>query len=71
MLACFLGGLDPFGGFGRTVAVVMALIILQTVASGLNLMGAHQHLATALWGLFLLATMVARWLYLRWSGQGP
>jgi simple sugar transport system permease protein len=71
VLACFLGGVDPFGGFGRTVAVVLALVILQTIASGLNLMGAHQHLATALWGLFLIAVMVARWIWLRWRGQSP
>lgn len=71
VLACFLGGVDPFGGFGRTVAVVLALVILQTIASGLNLMGAHQHLATALWGLFLIAVMVARWVWLRWSGRSP
>lgn len=71
VLACFLGGVDPFGGFGRTVAVVLALVILQTIASGLNLMGAHQHLATALWGLFLIAVMVARWIWLRWAGRSP
>jgi len=71
VLACFLGGVDPFGGFGRTVAVVLALVILQTIASGLNLMGAHQHLATALWGLFLIGVMVARWIWLRWSGRSP
>lgn len=69
VLACFLGGVDPFGGFGRTVAVVLALVILQTIASGLNLMGANQHLATALWGLFLIAVMIGRWLWLRWSGR--
>ena len=71
VLACFLGGVDPFGGFGRTVAVVLALVILQTIASGLNLMGAHQHLATALWGLFLIGVMVARWIWLRWAGRSP
>jgi simple sugar transport system permease protein len=71
VLACFLGGVDPFGGFGRTVAVVLALVILQTIASGLNLMGAHQHLATALWGLFLIAVMVARWVWLRSAGRSP
>jgi simple sugar transport system permease protein len=60
VLACFLGRVDPFGGFGRTVPVVIALIILQIIASGLNLMGAHQHLATALWGTFLIIVMVVR-----------
>lgn len=71
VLACFLGGVDPFGGFGRTVAVVLALVILQTIASGLNLLGAHQHLATALWGLFLIGVMMARWIWLRWAGRSP
>jgi simple sugar transport system permease protein len=60
VLACFLGRVDPFGGFGRTVPVVIALVILQIIASGLNLMGAHQHLATALWGSFLIIVMVVR-----------
>ena len=36
VLACFLGWVDPFGGFGRTVSVLLALVILQVIASGLN-----------------------------------
>ena len=60
VLACFLGGVDPFGGFGRVLPVAIALVILQVIASGLNLLGANQHLATALWGGFLLAIMVVR-----------
>ena len=65
VLACFLGGVDPFGGFGRTLPVVLALLILQVLSSGLNLLGASQHLATAVWGLFLLAVMIGRWLWRR------
>jgi simple sugar transport system permease protein len=66
VLACFLGGVDPFGGFGRVVPVVVALVILQVLSSGLNLMGANQHLSTAVWGLFLIAVMVLRWVALRY-----
>lgn len=62
VLACFLGGVDPFGGFGRVVPVVIALFILQALSSGLNLLGANQHLSTAVWGLFLIAVMVVRYL---------
>ena len=61
VLACFLGGLDPFGGFGRVFPVVLALIMLQALSSGLNLVGANQHLSTAVWGLFLIAVMALRW----------
>jgi len=60
VLACFLGRVDPFGGFGRVVPVAIALLILQVIASGLNQLGANQHLSTALWGGFLLLIMVVR-----------
>ena len=60
VLACFLGGVDPFGGFGRVLPLALSLVILQVIASGLNQVGASQHLATALWGAFLLAVMVFR-----------
>ncbi len=66
VLACFLGGVDPFGGFGRVLPVVLALVILQVLSSGLNLLGANQHLSTAVWGLFLIAVMVIRYLFGRW-----
>ena len=66
VLACFLGGINPFGGFGRVIPVFIALVILQLVSSGLNLLGAHQHLATAMWGLLLIAVMVLRWVSQHW-----
>jgi simple sugar transport system permease protein len=71
VLACFLGGVDPFGGFGRVVPVVIALVILQVLSSGLNLLGANQHLSTAVWGLFLIAVMIIRTLARRWRPQHP
>jgi simple sugar transport system permease protein len=60
VLACFLGGVNPHGGFGKVVPVVLALVILQVLSSGLNLLGANQHLSTAVWGLFLLGVMLTR-----------
>jgi len=67
VLACFLGGVDPFGGFGRVVPVVIALIVLQVLSSGLNLLGANQHLSTAVWGLFLVGVMILRWGAGQWK----
>lgn len=61
VLACFLGGINPFGGFGRVIPVFVALVVLQLLSSGLNLMGANQHLATAVWGLLLVGVMILRW----------
>ena len=66
MLACFLGGVDPLGGFGKVFPVVIALVILQVLSSGLNLLGANQHLSTAVWGLVLIAVMVFRFIGQRW-----
>ncbi|WP_341487718.1 ABC transporter permease [Pararhizobium sp. A13] len=60
VLACFLGGVNPFGGFGRVIPVFVALVVLQLLASGLNLMGANQHLATAVWGILLIGVMILR-----------
>jgi simple sugar transport system permease protein len=62
VLACFLGGVNPFGGFGRVIPVFVALVVLQLLSSGLNLMGANQHLATAVWGLLLIAVMILRFV---------
>jgi simple sugar transport system permease protein len=66
VLACFMGGVDPFGGFGKVAPVVVALAILQALSSGLNLIGANQHLSTAVWGLFLIGVMALRYLAGRW-----
>jgi simple sugar transport system permease protein len=60
VLAAFLGGINPFGGFGRVLPVFVALVVLQLLSSGLNLMGANQHLATALWGVLMIVVMDAR-----------
>ena len=40
--------------------MILSILILQIFSSGLNLIGANQHLATAVWGLFLIAVMILR-----------
>lgn len=60
ILACFLAGANPFGGFGRVLPVALGLVSLQVISSGLNLMGVSQHFATATWGIFLILVMVIR-----------
>jgi len=60
ILACFLAGANPFGGFGRVLPLAVGLMSLQVIASGMNLIGASQHLATAAWGGFLILVMILR-----------
>ena len=54
ILASVLGGINPDGGFGRIIGVCFALIVLQTLESGLNLLGVSSYLTMALWGGILI-----------------
>jgi len=60
ILAAVLGGVDPQGGFGRISGLMVALVVLQVIASGFNLLGANQHLTLAIWGGTLVAVMGTR-----------
>lgn len=60
ILAAVLGGVDPFGGFGRVAGLVTALAVLQVISSGLNQLGVSPHLTLAIWGLTLIGVMAVR-----------
>jgi simple sugar transport system permease protein len=36
IMICVLGGIDPAGGFGRIIGVVLAVVALQLLSTGLN-----------------------------------
>ncbi len=55
ILAAVLGGVNPDGGFGKVFGMVMALILLQMLESGLNILGVSSYITMALWGGLLLA----------------
>jgi ribose/xylose/arabinose/galactoside ABC-type transport system permease subunit len=62
VLACVLGGVDPYGGFGRTSGVVLALAVLQVISSAFNVLGFNAFLALTVWGMVLIVTSaVASW----------
>lgn len=60
ILISVLGGVDPYGGFGRIGGLVLALFILQLVSSTFNFLGLSAHLTIAIWGLLLLITIGLR-----------
>ena len=60
ILAAILGGIDPYGGFGRIAGLFVALIVLQVIASGFNIMGLSPHLALTSWGLMLLLVIAIK-----------
>lgn len=55
ILVAVLGGVDPFGGFGKVAGLVLALILLQVISSAFNLLGLSQFLTLAIWGAILIA----------------
>jgi ribose/xylose/arabinose/galactoside ABC-type transport system permease subunit len=55
ILAAVLGGVDPFGGFGKVGGLMLALIILQMISSAFNLLNLSQFLTLAIWGGVLIA----------------
>ncbi|MCK1482881.1 ABC transporter permease [Bradyrhizobium sp. 193] len=55
ILAAVLGGIDPFGGFGKVGGLLLALIILQVISSAFNLLNLSQFLTLAIWGGILIA----------------
>ena len=57
ILASVLGGVNPDGGFGKILGLVLSLIVLQVISSGLNLLGFSTHLTIALWGAILIAVI--------------
>ncbi|TPK73895.1 ABC transporter permease [Mesorhizobium sp. B2-4-18] len=65
VLAAILGGIDPYGGFGKIAGLFVALIILQVIASGFNIIGLSPHLALTAWGVILLFVVAAKRLAVR------
>lgn len=59
-LLSIMGGTDPEGGSGKVAGVVMAVIVLQMITSGLNLLGVTSFVAVALWGALLIGVMFYR-----------
>jgi ribose/xylose/arabinose/galactoside ABC-type transport system permease subunit len=71
ILAAVLGGVDPFGGFGRVLGLFLSLVLLQVISTGFNLLGFSPYLTAAIWGAtMILAILIAvirdRWLSRLW-----
>ena len=54
ILASVMGGVDPNGGIGKPVGILLSLIILQVVSSSLNLIGLSSYLTIAIYGSMLI-----------------
>jgi simple sugar transport system permease protein len=60
ILASFLGGVDPNGGLGKLSGMVLAVVILQIISTGLNLMRMDPFMITAMWGAIIIVILVVK-----------
>lgn len=58
VLISVLGGTDPYGGFGKVGGLVLAVLSLQFLSSGLNLLQVSNFAVDMTWGALLLLVMV-------------
>ncbi|MDY0882611.1 ABC transporter permease [Dongia soli] len=70
ILICVLGGINPYGGFGRVSGLVLAVLSLQFLSSGLNMLQVSNFATELIWGALLLLVMTTNGLRLRRKGRG-
>jgi simple sugar transport system permease protein len=58
VLIAILGGTKPEGGRGGVLGLVMAIVILQVLQSGLNILSLSPFFKKFIWGLILIFVMV-------------
>jgi ribose/xylose/arabinose/galactoside ABC-type transport system permease subunit len=61
VLIAILGGTNPAGGRGGVLGLCMAIVILQVLQSGLNILGFIPFLKKFIWGLILILFMVVNY----------
>jgi simple sugar transport system permease protein len=57
ILVAVLGGVNPYGGYGKVIGVVLAVVSLQFISSGLNMLRFSNFTREFVWGALLLVVM--------------
>ncbi|MEO0999039.1 MAG: ABC transporter permease [Pseudomonadota bacterium] len=68
VLIAVLGGVNPYGGYGKVVGVVLAVLSMQFLSSGLNMLQVSNFARELIWGALLILVMVintTNWAALR------
>ena len=58
VLIAVLGGVNPYGGYGRVIGVVLAVLSMQFLSSGLNMLGVSNFSRELIWGALLILVMI-------------
>jgi len=62
VLVAVMGGVNPSGGFGKILGIVMAMLTLQFLSSGFNAMHFSNFFKDFTWGLVLIVVMVVNYI---------
>ncbi len=58
VLIAVLGGVNPYGGYGKVIGVVLAVLSMQFLSSGLNMIGVSNFARELIWGVLLIFVMI-------------
>jgi simple sugar transport system permease protein len=58
VLIAVLGGVNPYGGYGRVIGVVLAVLSMQFLSSGLNMLQVSNFARELIWGVLLIFVMI-------------
>ena len=54
VLIAVLGGVNPYGGYGKITGVVLAVLAMQFLSSGLNMLSVSNFARELIWGVLLI-----------------
>ena len=67
VLIAVLGGVNPYGGRGRVIGVVLAVLSMQFLSSGLNMLQVSNFARELIWGALLIIVMLINTV--DWQGR--
>ena len=62
ILVSAIGGVDPNGGEGNIVGVVIAIVLLQMLQSGFTILGFEPYIKKLIWGAVLVGVMMLNYV---------
>jgi simple sugar transport system permease protein len=62
LLVAILGGVNPNGGFGKVAGVVVAVLTLQFLSTGFNMLHISNFFKDFIWGAVLIIVMVTNYI---------
>jgi simple sugar transport system permease protein len=62
LLVAILGGVNPNGGFGKVAGVVVAVLTLQFLSTGFNMLHISNFFKDFIWGAVLIIVMITNYI---------